>query len=592
MDHFNKIFKHLPEQQVIICVECQHAIQPNQIKGHLSTSHNTIPSQVRKTIQEFIQTLQNVAQKKEDIIHPDPDSDPIPGLPIFDNGLVCISEQSGSQCGYTCRSIETMQRHCKKAHNWINSQKRGGNSRAKQQHTANRLWIEKQHCQRFFTQGAWQQYFQVMQEAEEEQEEFPEQSQIIIEKGEKMLKQQLAEVKEANKRRAIEADSNRYVANAWLKRTGWAKHLAGLDREQLVALLQPPNREEKIGEEDKIEEGLMEACQATQRLIKKAHQCCRPEIVGLASLEYVNRRETGQKSSEKPFYAEQMPKTIKKYSGRWLKILCWIWRSQEQQEGKAKFMFTARQRICIRLVKKVAKKEIHIASRIRGSSGSRGEESEDNSSEEEEYSDEEENPEKRWQKAKSETERACLEFWLALLDHQLKDDEYESGMISALAGLGLDTVSGGWISVLNYTPILSAMITVAKALVVYKAFQERQDEIRRLRKRGYREEEAKAEAPAVVEGVREMVRKFMTLTEYGGNPSPTNWMLRLRTYGMTIRYNTAEDGKIRWNGNGNEISFGRISFTMAMLRSMVYGLAATARQELQEKLLLVGNCQD
>lgn len=139
MDHFNKIFKHLPEQQVIICVECQHAIQPNQIKGHLSTSHNTIPSQVRKTIQEFIQTLQNVTQKKEDIIHPDPDSDPIPGLPIFDNGLVCISEQSGSQCGYTCRSIETMQRHCKKAYNWINSQKRGGNSRAKQQHTANRL---------------------------------------------------------------------------------------------------------------------------------------------------------------------------------------------------------------------------------------------------------------------------------------------------------------------------------------------------------------------------------------------------------------------------------------------------------------------
>ena len=48
--------------------------------------------------------------------------------------------------------------------------------------------------------------------------------------------------------------------------------MAGLDREQLVALLQLPDREEKIGEEDGVEEGLIEACQATQRMIRKAHQ--------------------------------------------------------------------------------------------------------------------------------------------------------------------------------------------------------------------------------------------------------------------------------------------------------------------------------
>lgn len=122
--------------------------------------------------------------------------------------------------------------------------------------------------------------------------------------------------------------------------------------------------------------------------------------------------------------------------------------------------------------------------------------------------------------------------------------------------------------------------------------------MKKFRVQGYSEEEARAEALAVVEGVKEMVRRFMTLTEFGGNPTPANWMLRLRTYGMTIRYNTAEDGKIRWNGNGNgngsgnEISFGRISFTMAMLRSMVHGLTATAREEMQEKLLLVSSSQN
>jgi len=271
MDQFKRVFKHLPDQQVIVCIECQYCIQPDQIKGHLSTNHNGIPNQVRKAIQEFVKTLDNVAYQKGDVVYPDPDSVPIPELPIYDNGLVCMSELGINQCGYICRSIETMQRHCKKTHNWVNSQKRGGNSRAKQQQPGNRLWIDKQHCQRFFKQGAWQQYFQVMQEEGEEADPYPERSLVIIEKGKKMLDQQLEEVEEAKKRRLIEADGNRYVPNAWLKRTGWATHLAGLDREQLVTLLQLPDQDEQLGEEDVINEGLFEACQATQRTIKKAY---------------------------------------------------------------------------------------------------------------------------------------------------------------------------------------------------------------------------------------------------------------------------------------------------------------------------------
>ena len=102
-----------------------------------------------------------------------------------------------------------------------------------------------------------------MQEDREEAEESTEATQTIIRNGERMLEEQLREIAEHTKRRTIEADQNRFVTNAWLKRTGWAQHLAGLDREQLIALLQLPNKEETIPEEDEIEEGLVEACKAT-----------------------------------------------------------------------------------------------------------------------------------------------------------------------------------------------------------------------------------------------------------------------------------------------------------------------------------------
>ncbi|KAI0993281.1 hypothetical protein K3495_g14903 [Podosphaera aphanis] len=136
---------------------------------------------------------------------------------------------------------------------------------------------------------------------------------------------------------------------------------------------------------------------------------------------------------------------------------------------------------------------------------------------------------------------------------------------------------------MNYTPILSALITVSKALLIYKAYQERKKDIRNWKRRGLGELDAKDEAISIIEGVKFMVRKFMTLTAYGGNPTPSNWMLRLRTYGMTIMYNTAEDGRIRWIND--EISMGRISFTMSRLRSMVHGLTCSIRNDIQEKLM-------
>ena len=65
-----------------------------------------------------------------------------------------------------------------------------------------------------------------------------------------------------------------------------------------------------------------------------------------------------------------------------------------------------------------------------------------------------------------------------MFDHELQDDEYESGIMSGLAVSGMSQGGGRkWKTALLYTPDLSGIVTVLRALVVYSARERRQDEI-------------------------------------------------------------------------------------------------------------------
>ena len=80
------------------------------------------------------------------------------------------------------------------------------------------------------------------------------------------------------------------------------------------------------------------------------------------------------------------------------------------------------------------------------------------------------------------------------------------------------------------------------------------------------------------------------MTRYGGNPSPIDWLLRLRTYGIKTRFNTNADGVIQWVGD--ILSYSYIKFSMAGLRSMIHGLVETTRMELRKELLLLDVNED
>jgi hypothetical protein len=61
-----------------------------------------------------------------------------------------------------------------------------------------------------------------------------------------------------------------------------------------------------------------------------------------------------------------------------------------------------------------------------------------------------------------------LAFLISLLDYYFKDDKYTSVFISTAAVLGVDT-NHRWKDLLVYTPMISAIVTVARMLVLYTA---------------------------------------------------------------------------------------------------------------------------
>lgn len=306
----------------------------------------------------------------------------------------------------------------------------------------------------------------------------------------------------------------------------------------------------------------MEACKATRRLIKRAIQTCRPSIVGKEALEHVNRREVGEQTNKRPFYARQKDKTIRKYSDHWVKVLRYVWRTH-LRASKPLYTLTPRQSQCMQSIKASCNRDDEETSSESSQGGSRAD----------------------IRNRRQRIEDGCLSFWIAMLDHELKAGEYKSGMMSGLAVLGFNTQKGGWMPATNYTPILSAIVMTARTLVIYSAHKEQEDEVQGLRGEGLEEQDAKAEAPSVYALVRGMVHRFMTLIRYDGEPTPMNRILRLRTYGFRIRYDTHAEGKVLWEGD--KLLIDKISFTMADLRSMVQGLYETVRMQLWKELLFL-----
>ncbi|KAL6155692.1 hypothetical protein ACJBU6_05896 [Exserohilum turcicum] len=301
------------------------------------------------------------------------------------------------------------------------------------------------------------------------------------------------------------------------------------------------------------------------------HERALQDVCWAAEMVIWRAQQYGTNSNEKPFNVSQTELTIKKYRTVWLQIIAYIWRtyklpivqpdsSDKVQGRRPPYRLTREQKACLEEMQDLTRYSPEEEAASAARSIALGDRHGDSDSEEEPLDAED----------AEALQDQVLAFMLTLLDHKLASSEYESGLISGMAVLGV-SADKVWLDPLMYTPKQSAI--------------ERSAQIDKLVAGGYSKETASTTAATHFELVQDMCHRFMALTDYNGQPTPMDAILRLRAFGFKIQYTTNADGVVDWVGD--TLLYGQIQFSMALLRTMVHGMIASTRQDMLKQLLLL-----
>jgi hypothetical protein len=514
MDLFSELFVHERDLRLLICKSCATGIPPAQVSTHLKSRHPSVSVAARKDITAILTKLSDLAWTVETLT-----------LSTTSRPILSIPTQKGFQCkapscGHVCAALRAIRDHCTVQHGWASTQARGGDYKQKQSQPSNRIWEDNLLCQRVFRAVGWPAYRMVQASALAPTTDITQE--ILCSWKNDQSKRQ------ARQAQAVIRESHRVKVDPWLELTAWVPHLKGFSRVSLLEAREIPdnNKECELGT----------ACKAMRRVIRKAFQSCRFEIVGRHTLELIERRETGAPSNEKPFYARQRVRTIKKYTRILLYVFCYLWRSYSRAERPQYKLSSLQESALLQAQQSIEQGDDIIL------------------------------------------EKHCLRFWIWLLDHTLLADEHESGLLSGVAVLGLkpDRRGGGWVPAHHFSSTLSALVTTSKALVVYYAHCQREDAVLAA---------GEDSAPLTSELVREMSTRFLVLSDYNHTATPMNRLLRLRALARSESRRRNADGVLSWYGD--RLLINQQSFSLDDLRSTVKGLYETARMQLLRDVLLL-----
>ena len=555
-------FVHLPAFKVVVCIECQYAVLPGSVDTHLreKKTHN-MPKGDRARVVQEVQNIQGLIlerHKLNKLVVPPPSHPAIPVLqePKKDGIKYQFPGGQGSPCKYISRHLQQIQEHCEKEHNWVNPQKRGGPEVGSKVPVP---WKTGVHCQHFFVRGPGAQFFEV-QVAESSPAISSED--VDVDAAKTALKQAMQQAEEEARRQITEPEEAR-EPNPWLRRVGWVEHLRVFDRKELRDLVAPVK-------DDELELGVL--CEAFDWLIQDAQYHCIRSVVGLEALFEANRKEV-DKDVRLPFDSWMDITTVKAYTEVYRQLLRYIFRTKDiQREKRPAYELTERQRVCIEDVRTSIEEFVWWKEEQAGDSRSGVEEKEEEGKSDEEI---------EWM---GRIQRQILRLWIAVFNQPLQDNEYKSVLISGLAVLGLRE-DGGWLDAEDYTPKYSAVIKLARLMVVQEAYERRREAIAQYQERGLSPEAAREKASSHYVLTRGLVRSFMTMAHDGHDPKPMQWLYRSRSYGFKIRYTTPAEGKIQWIGD--DVLYANMRFSMNQFRGMAHGLVGEAREELFEKLMMV-----
>ena len=549
----------------MVCKKCHYAVLPSQMDRHLGSAKHRIPASRRRAIYDEIQAWPRLFQTEADLIQLQPPADIPPHFPqlkLHADGKKCRT------CNQIVRTDEGIQKHCRIEHGWTNNWKRGGQvaNRRRAGLSLDRPWTNGVHCQRFFTHGRRQEYFEVQasrisnEASSEAPSETPEDSLPVWEQARIRLTQKWAAVQDMERRIIQEGQSDE--VNPWLERAGWQSYLVGLDRTQLVQCVSAPDEE--------TEPVYAVIWQVMDELIKYCQYSVIHSVGVFVRLEAI--RTEKHQTRYQPLQPYMDAEGMAKYSRPWKQVLMFVARTQAPHEWESpRYRLTETQarawEILVREAEKMVDREKDSESDHDGASDGDGTSDSSNDDGDEEKGGKEKGGVIT---AMTDAHRACLQFCHELLQQRITKKEYDSVLVCALAVLGVK--SDGWMGADQYPPILSAMIKISRFMVVQQALEYEQDE---------EEDENRHGRPLV--GCLNWVKRMMDEFMVRGSHSPMQWMLDLRTYGMKIHFNTTADGHIDWQGD--LVLYKKIQFTMTQFRGMIHGLVAETRRILQEELM-------
>ena len=552
---------HFPEPGIIVCSECKHGVLPGHVDAHLKDEEkHKIVIEDRERIVEEIRAIEGLITdraKLNRLVFPSVSPPPIPVLqePRKD-GMKCqLRDQNERPCQYISCQIRKIQEHCRVVHGWENPQKKGRPEAGREVEVP---WKNGVHCQHFFVRGPGAQYFEVAQ-VDSGPRSSIRSGDVGFENAKQELEQALKRAEEEERRQITEPEEAK-EPSGWLRRVGWAAHLEGLDRKELRELVAPV---------DDDEPDLQVLCKAFDWLIQDSQYHAVREVVGLEALFEANKKEVN-KETQMPFESWMDITTIKRYTEVCKSVMLFMFRAEEDEPDKRPpYELTERQQMAIEDVRASIREFLQWKKdQEPGSDGEEGGEHE---------SDDEID-------LMSRIQRKILRLWMALLNQPLQDHEYKSVLISGLAVLGIRE-DDGWLDAEDYTPKYSAVIKMARLMVIQEAYERRQEAVEKYRKRGLSAAEVGKKVLSHYHVIKGLVSAFMTMAHDGRDPTPMQWLYRSRSYGFKIRYTTTAEGKIQWIGD--DVLYPGMRFSMTKFRGMVHGLVGEAREELFEKLMMV-----
>ncbi|KAK4983003.1 hypothetical protein LTR50_007471 [Elasticomyces elasticus] len=469
-------------------------------------------------------------------------------------------------------------------------------------------------CHRLFVQGRRSQYFEVRQPMRTdtgEPQAIPTDGDALWADLRNKITTQWADIEK--KVRTTIQEGERDKVNPWLERTQWQPYLLGLERPDLLECIEEPNSDPKKDKEP-VEAAIWEAMDGLARF----SQASVIDRIGVFVRTEAIRTEKHQ-TRYQPLQPYMDEKSIGDHARPWKQMLMFFARTQREHGWKSpKYRFTRRQREAWEALLEQAERKAN-GEDDEGDEGVSTEESDDENSDDEDDEDDEDdgddedeedgkdgkdgeegkdgddnhhgNNEEKVADEQQEPERltkiqkACLKFCIEVLNQSITRKEYDSALVCALAVLGVK--EDGWKGAEEYPPILSAVIKVARFVVVQQALElsEPFEDEEFNADSGY-DSDGSASPPrprrkGCLQFVEDMMDRFMVRGSHG----PMQWMLDLRTYGLKIHYSTTSRGHVGWKGY-DELLYKDLHFNMAQFRGMIHGLVTESRRTLMEGLLL------